>query len=669
MFIFLSLFILLIETLTATTSTVNSPTTFSFISFSPESCNNGELLCMGSATSGNGYISLTPEPETEQSNSSDSMFGTSDIANKVGKVLYPHPVHVWPAIITTTFTIRITPFLKNSTSSGDGIALVFAQDNRPSPNDSYGSYLGMFDRSTQDESFRQIGVELDTFMNEFDPDGNHIGIVTTSITNPIAFSSINSTDVDLKSGRNIMVKVDYNGWTKMISVSTGYSNSQLKSVLNHSINLPDIIPSSVYVGFTASTGKTFPETHQILNWFFTSVPLPVLSVKHSAIGKLKFLFIIVLPFLVLVSLLSVIWEAWKRRYEKGDRKEDIESLSRTAADAPKMFRYKELSKATCKFNKENLVGRGGFGSVYKGFTVENGKTIAVKKISATSKQGEREFLAEICTIGRLRHKNLVQLQGWCNEGKNLLLVYDYMPNGSLDHFIGKDILDWQTRHKILTGLASALLYLHEECGNPVVHRDVKPNNVMLDFNYNAHLGDFGLARLLKNEDSVTTNLAGTPGYLAPEIGFTGKATPESDVYSFGMVILEVICGKRSKRIMEDNSLVDYVWNLHAQNQILECVDQQLKSSFDVEEAKRGLMVGLACLHPDSMFRPKMRKVVHIFLNRNEPLMELPEVRPTGVYVSVSCTSITDFVSRTDQLELQSFTTSMDNIPTCMEYDQ
>lgn len=230
-------------------------------------------------------------------------------------------------------------------------------------------------------------MELDTFMNEFDPDGNHIGIVTTSITNPIAFSSINSTNVDLKSGRDVIVKVDYNGWSKTISVSIGYSNSQLKSVLNHSVNLPDIIPSSVYVGFTASTGKTFPETHQILNWFFTSVPLPVLSVKHSAIGKIKFALIIVLPVLVLVSLLSVIWEAWKKRYQKGDRNEDIESLSRTAADAPKMFGYKELSKATCKFSKENLVGRGGFGSVYKGFMVENGKTIAVKKISATSKQG------------------------------------------------------------------------------------------------------------------------------------------------------------------------------------------------------------------------------------------------------------------------------------------
>lgn len=154
---FLVLFTLLLKTLTATTNTVVSPTTFSFISFSPESCTNGELLCMGSATTENGYISLTPESETQQSNNSNSLFDeSSSIANKVGRVLYPHPVHVWPAIITTTFTLRITPFAKNSTGSGDGMALVFAQDNRPSPNDSYGSYLGMFDRSTQGKLMKTI---------------------------------------------------------------------------------------------------------------------------------------------------------------------------------------------------------------------------------------------------------------------------------------------------------------------------------------------------------------------------------------------------------------------------------------------------------------------------------------------------------------------------------
>lgn len=245
-------------------------------------------------------------------------------------------------------------------------------------------------------------------------------------------------------------------------------------------------------------------------------------------------------------------------------------------------------------------------------------------------------MAEICTIGRLRHKNIVKLQGWCNQRNHLLLVYEYMPNGSLDKFIGKGFLDWKTRYKILTGLASALLYLHEECGSPVVHRDVKPNNVMLDSDYNAHLGDFGLARLLQNDDaSATTVLAGTPGYLAPEVGFTGKATPESDVYSFGMVVLEVVCGRRSKGIMEENSLVDYVWILREKNALVEGVDRLLEGNFDEEQVKRALIVGLACLHPDSTTRPKIRKVVQILLNPNEPLVDLPKTRPNSVCIAVS----------------------------------
>lgn len=215
-----------------------------------------------------------------------------------------------------------------------------------------------------------------------------------------------------------------------------------------------------------------------------------------------------------------------------------------------------------------------------------------------------------------------------------------MPNGSLDRFIGKVPLAWEIRYKILTGLASALLYLHEDCGSPMIHRDVKPNNVMLDSELKPRLGDFGLARLLQDEASVTTKLAGTPGYMAPEVGFIGKATPESDVYSFGMVVLEVVCGKRSKWYVEENSLVDYVWSLHGKGELLESVDEMLGGEFEAEQVKRALGVGLACLLPDAKSRPKIRKVVQIFMNPSEPLMELPETRPDGVYLSLHSSSAT-----------------------------
>lgn len=247
-------------------------------------------------------------------------------------------------------------------------------------------------------------------------------------------------------------------------------------------------------------------------------------------------------------------------------------------------------------------------------------------------------MAEICTIGRLRHKNLVQLQGWCHERDQLLLVYEYMPNGSLDKFIGKCFLNWKTRYQILNGLASVLVYLHEECGVPVVHRDVKPNNVMLDSDFNPHLGDFGLARLLQTDSYVTTMVAGTPGYLAPEVSFTGRATPESDVYSFGMVVLEIVCGKRSRGIMEENSLVDSVWNVYELGDLLKCVDPKLEGDYCEEQVKRSLVLGLACLHPDFMLRPRMRKVVQILMNESEPLMKLPESRPSAICVSLYSSS-------------------------------
>lgn len=246
-----------------------------------------------------------------------------------------------------------------------------------------------------------------------------------------------------------------------------------------------------------------------------------------------------------------------------------------------------------------------------------------------------------------------------------------MPNGSLDLYIGKkDFLNWKTRYKVLSGLASVLLYLHEECCNTVVHRDVKPNNVMLDSDYNAHLGDFGLARLLQNNDFVSTMVAGTIGYLAPEVSYTGRATPESDVYSFGMVVLELVCGRRSKGMMDECSLVDDVWSLYEKGSILSCVDRKLGGEFDEEQAQKSLLVGLACLHPDQMLRPKMRKVVQLFLNPEETLMKLPECRPTEVCLSLpsssACTSTTDLGSAYNPGE-----GSMDDSPVeiSIQYDQ
>lgn len=331
----------------------------------------------------------------------------------------------------------------------------------------------------------------------------------------------------------------------------------------------------------------------------------------------------------------------------------MESRSAASSYAPHRFSYKRLSAATKNFSDTELLGSGGFGSVYRG-SLEGPDgamaLVAVKRISAGSRQGEREFISEISTIGRLRHRNLVQFQGWCHERDELLLVYEYMPNGSLDKVIFRKqgeqnqnqnlpLLSWPRRHKILCGLASALLYLHEEWEQRVVHRDIKPSNIMLDGEFNARLGDFGLARLIEHDETnpaVTTMLAGTPGYLAPECGYTGKATAESDVFSFGIVVLEVASGRRiverGPPLSEDPNLVDWIWGLYGQGKIMEAADPKLDGDFDEEQMERVLILGLACSHPDPQLRPPIRQALQVLINPNEQMMELPSTRPMAIYV-------------------------------------
>nr|GMD41021.1 probable L-type lectin-domain containing receptor kinase S.5 [Ipomoea batatas] len=581
---------------------VESSSNFSFPSFDSGSCANGtgNLICWGSVTVDNGTLNITPD--LPQNNS-----------KKVGRVLYRQPECVWPASFSTAFTVRI---LANSSDSGDGIAFLIAQDDGASPPDSYGSFIGILDPSTEGGGVHQLAIELDTYKNEHEANGNHIGIVTTSVEKPVVSRSLSDIGIELKSGKDITVKIDYDGWVKMLQISVAYSGEPLIQFLNEKIILQDTVPQNTYVGFSASTAF-FSETHQVLNWNFTLLELPQNSL-HSGGQKRKNKVVLLSVFVPLtfvfvclgLGLFVTAVMRRRRRKKRIGRQEDIEMLTRNAANVPKFFRFRQLAKATKNFSKENLVGSGGFGSVYRGVLSgdQPPTTVAVKRINATSHQGEREYLAEICTIGRLRHKNLVQLQGWCHDKEQLLLVYEYMQNGSLDRYIGNNtILNWETRFKILSGLASALLYLHEECGSPVVHRDVKPNNVMLDSDYTAHLGDFGLARLLhpgqgegQDEASVTTMVAGTPGYLAPE----------------------------------ENSLVDMVWRSYEEGIMLSVVDSRLQDGkFEKEQARRCLIVGLACLHPDRFFRPKMRKVVQIFLNPEEPLMQIPECRPSAVCVS------------------------------------
>ncbi|KAL0353853.1 UNVERIFIED_CONTAM: putative LRR receptor-like serine/threonine-protein kinase [Sesamum angustifolium] len=263
------------------------------------------------------------------------------------------------------------------------------------------------------------------------------------------------------------------------------------------------------------------------------------------------------------------------------------------------------------------IGEGGFGPVYKG-VLSDGTVIAVKQLSAKSKQGNREFVNEIGMISALQHPNLVKLFGCCIEGNQLLLVYEYLENNSLARALfGREEqrlnLDWQTRQKICIGIARGLAYLHEESRLKIVHRDIKATNVLLDKDLNAKISDFGLAKLDEEENThISTRIAGTVGYMAPEYAMRGYLTDKADVYSFGIVALEIVSGKSNTNYRPKEEfvyLLDWAYVLQEQGNLLELVDPSLGSNYSKEEAMRMLNLALLCANPSPTLRPTMSSVV------------------------------------------------------------
>ncbi|KAG8084494.1 hypothetical protein GUJ93_ZPchr0010g7779 [Zizania palustris] len=314
-----------------------------------------------------------------------------------------------------------------------------------------------------------------------------------------------------------------------------------------------------------------------------------------------------------------------------------DSLASAAAFArsPREFTYKELSAATRGFDASRVIGNGAFGTVYRGIIPDTGAMVAVKRCTNASADGAKarsEFLSELSIIAGLRHRNLLRLQGWCYEKGEILLVYDYMRNGSLDRALfdgSSPVLPWNRRHEILAGVASALAYLHHECERRVIHRDVKSSNVMLDEANRARLGDFGLARQAEHGESPdATAAAGTMGYLAPEYLLTGRATECTDVFSFGALVLEVACGRRPIGTEgRCNNLVEWVWSLHGEGHVLDAVDARLAGEYDEGEMRRTLLVGLACSSPEPALRPGMRTVVQMLSGEADPPF-VPATRPS-----------------------------------------
>ncbi|KAF8396046.1 hypothetical protein HHK36_017658 [Tetracentron sinense] len=563
------------------------------------------------------------------------------ISNLSGRILSKKPFKLWSrkkgttASFNSTFVLNI---LSQTSPGGEGMAFILTgSGERSTPNNSDGQWLGIVNASTNGSSSlsKIVAIEFDTRKSYAeDIDSNHVGVDLNSI-NSVVQVPLSGYGVNLSNGMNVKAIIQYHGISKtlFVFIDNGTGSSMANPVISIPLNLSDYLPEEVYVGFSASTGDG-TQLNCVKSWYFTGV-----DIKDSP-GHIWFWITIpVVVFLLISGLVCYLY--WRRKYTENKDEDvdlDIEEEIEGSNMGPRKFQLKELKLATGNFHSKNELGRGGFGTVYKGILKENNMEIAVKRLSKESRHGKQEFLAEVTTISRLRHKNLVKLIGWCYESKELLLVYELMPKGSLDKLIFSDesliaeavILCWENRHNIICGVASALDYLHNGCEKRVLHRDVKSSNIMLDSEFNARLGDFGLARIVQQNGKThhsTNVIAGTPGYMAPECIFTGIASVETDVYGFGVFILEVSSGRKPGN---NSNIVDWVWELYSRERILDALDPQLNGDLDKEQKECVFKLGLACCHPNPNARPSMRIALQVLTGETAPPV-LPINKPAFMW--------------------------------------
>ncbi|XP_028797761.1 cold-responsive protein kinase 1-like isoform X2 [Neltuma alba] len=335
-----------------------------------------------------------------------------------------------------------------------------------------------------------------------------------------------------------------------------------------------------------------------------------------------------------LALLLVALFAWMRRTKSPKRVPRGEIPGASKLKGSITFSYKDLKSATKNFSDENKIGEGGFGVVYKGI-LGNGKVVAVKKLALrASNRIDEDFESEVMLISNVHHRNLVRLLGSCSKGHDRILVYEYMKNNSLDRFLfgeRKGSLNWKQRYEVILGIARGLTYLHEEFHIRIIHRDIKTNNILLDDDLQPRIADFGLARLIpENRTHLSTKFAGTLGYTAPEYAIHGQLSEKADIYSYGIVVLEIISGQKSNELKVDGDaegefLLQKAWKLYERGMHLELVDNALDSNdYDAEEVKKIIEIGLLCTQASAEIRPAISEIV--VLLQNKGLLE--NMRPT-----------------------------------------
>ncbi|MCO5561956.1 hypothetical protein L7F22_015582 [Adiantum nelumboides] len=555
-------------------------------------------------TNNNQRLWLTPDPDTTKD---ELLFGS------VGRVVYNAPLPLFNASsgqvvsFNTSFSFQIRTSGSYG-AAGDGLAFSISPNLDLLVNSS-GRNLGLITENvTDDTSFPDrhlFAVEFDTYMNEFfDTSSSHVGIDFNGI-----FSNVTLNTNDTQSPLYLYANYSIYTWVEYVAplhltqvFASNTSQRPSQPSLSATYDLSNLFGSpnrSLYAAISAASGASI-QGNAILSWSFASedpdtspatspppliISTPSTSTNPSSSRTNQLVF----PLAVSISAVLLVGAAFcgfrtlthRRKKHTSDphrsRPAIIEMIP--AAESMPRHSYRDLKKATQGFSDQQKVGEGGFSSVYKGI-LASGNLVAVKRLKEGLRM-EEEFVSEVQIISQIRHRNLLQLKGWGYERGEALLVYEYMPNGSLDSYLfgrkgrNAEQLNGGRRLRILMGVAAAIEYLHEGLGECVIHRDVKAANVMLTENFEARLGDFGLARLITHNQVVTMTAVGTPGYVAPEVVYTGKATEKADVYSFGALALEVACGRRmldGSLQPQEMRLMDWVWLLQQSGMLMEALD-------------------------------------------------------------------------------------------------
>ncbi|KAL7595703.1 hypothetical protein Lser_V15G30804 [Lactuca serriola] len=599
--------------------------------------------------------------------------------SNIGRIFYKHPIRFLDSSFNSTdsfftrFTFTVIP-PPPPCLSGEGIAFLITSDSN-SLSRSVGS-LGLpkpIDLKTLDSSF--LAVEFDTNFDQGldDINDNHVGVDLDSIVS-VASVDLMTNGINLKSGKQITAWIEYRNPEKIIQIWVGYTQTKPENpILVSPIDLSKRFSGYMYVGFSAANGRG-SATHLIDSWYFKTsesmspiididaigpgncfICFPVVPLKeeyetglpnnHHKDKRVFQLAVGLLALNLILILLSVGFVVFymcvlKRRNQMQDLMEQGQIRTFQEKKMPRRLELSVIRSATKGFSRNQIISQRPSATVYEANLPPYGN-VAVKRFRQPTKTGSfgSQFAAEFATmVGSLSHKNLMQLQGWCCERNELVLVYEYMPNGSLDKILHTRItpsrLNFGTRLNVLLGVSSALIYLHEECERPIIHRNVKSCNIMLDVDFTPKLGDFGTAELYEHSSRAreATVPAGTMGYLAPEYVYSGVPTVKTDVYSFGVLVLEVASGRRP---VDENGtmMTDWVWDLWEDKELVAAADPNLMGRFHRMDMEMMLMAGLICVHPNYEMRPTMKEAMRML--QGGLLPDLPATKPTVMIRSVN----------------------------------